>query len=332
MNFKSLILFIFTIYLGSSVALASYSNTISMNVPDTITEKITQEEVIVRDTAFGDLERELNELNENTKIADTTKIRVGKLKISVIDDGEDVIITREKDKDTDWDDWEDRDDYWDNDSDNDFSVGSINKKFKPHWAGFYMGLNNYMTSDFSTTLPEDSEYLAVNTNKSYEVIINFAELGIPIIKHRIGLVTGIGFKWNNYKFKNTQVRLIPDSSYLTYEIDTINNNSKSKLTVSYLTVPLLLEFQIPVQDNPLFISAGVEGSIKLGSHTKMKTNDGKKSKDKSDFHVSPYTLAVTARIGYDWFGIYGSYSLQKLFQGDESPELYPFAIGIGIVF
>lgn len=327
MNFKTLILFISIFYLGISFSFANNSRVF----PDTIPEKNTPEQRVVQDTAFGDLEQELKELNEDSTNSDTTKIRVGKLKIAVIDDGDDVVISREKDKDADWDDWEDWDDDW-GDSDDDFSIGSLNKKFKPHWAGFYMGLNNYMTSDFSTDLPEDYEHLAVNTNKSYEVILNIAELGIPIVKHRIGLVTGVGFKWNNYKFKNTNVRLLSDSSYLTYEIDTVNDYSKSKLTVSYLTVPLLIEFQIPVQDNPLFISAGVEGGLKLGSHTKMKTNDGKKSKDKSDFHVSPYTLALTARLGYDWFSLYGSYSIQQLFQGTKSPELYPFAIGVGIVF
>lgn len=328
MNFKLLILIISSFYL--SIVLVQGAN-LSVVYPDTIPEKITQEDEIVKDTAFSDLEQELDELKGESKDSDTTKIRVGKLKIAVVDDGDDVVITREKEDDwDDWDDWDDDSDW--NNNDNDFSIGSFNKKFKPHWAGFHMGLNNYMTSDFSTTLPSDYEYLAVNTNKSYEVILNFAQLGIPIVKHRIGLVTGVGVKWNNYKFKNTNVRLLSDSSYLTYELDTLNSYSKSKLTVSYLTVPLLLEFQIPVQDKPLYFSAGVEGSLKLGSHTKMKTTNGKKSKDKSDFHVSPYTLAVTARLGYDWFGIYGSYSLQELFRGDGSPELYPFALGIGVTF
>lgn len=312
------------------VTASSYAtNKLPLASKDTIPEatKTIETDSVKTDTVFSDLEKELDELNGEK---DTTKFRVGKLKIAVIDDGEDIIINRGKEYDDDWDEWDD----WDSDK-NDFNYSGLNKKFKPHWAGFGMGLNNYMTSDFSTNLPDTAEYLEVNTNKSYEFVFNIAQLGVPIVKHRIGLVTGVGFKWNNYKFNNPQVKLLSrtdTASYLQYEIDTVKNYQKSKLTVSYLTIPLMLEFQIPIQKDPLYLSAGVEAGLKLGSHTKMKTTSGSKTKDKSDFHVSPYTLALSARLGYGSFGIYGNYSLQTLFKDEKGPELYPFTVGVTLNF
>lgn len=323
MNNKVLLLIILSLYLGINISSAN-----NIFLRDTLNNKstIAQQDTTVSESEFSDLESELDEINENR---DTTKIRVGNLKIAVIEDGEDVIINR-ADKDDNWDDWGD----WDTD-DRDYGFSKINKNFKPHWASFAMGINNYMTSDFSTTLPDSISYLDVNTNKSYEVVLNIAQLGIPIIKDRIGLVTGVGFKWNNYKFSNPQVRLIPanDSvNHLHHVIETDENYTKSKLTVSYLMIPAILEFQVPVNDKPLYLSGGVEGGLKLGSHTKMKTTSGKKTKDKSDFHVSSFTLAVVGRVGYGSFGLYGTYNLQTLFEDGKGPELYPFAIGVSLNF
>jgi len=320
---KTQLLFLSTQLFISSLAFANQP--IMQYYPDTTinVNSQTEPDTLQADSTFSDLEDELNELN--TEI-DTTKIRVGKLKISVIDNGDDVIVEKEKKNGEGWDEW----DNWDKDE-KDLDL-KINKKFKPHWSCFAMGINSYVTPDFSMSLPDTAEYMRVNTNISYEVTLNVAQLGIPIVKHRIGLVTGVGLKWNNYKFKNTQVRLKADGSELYYEIDTTDSYSKSKLTVSYLTVPLLLEFQIPHEEDPIYFSAGIEGGLKLGSHTKMKTNGGTKTKDKSDFHVSPFTATATARFGYGSFGIYGSYNLTPLFIKGEGPELYPFAMGVTINF
>lgn len=305
------------------------ANIYAMPVRDTLPEikKVNTTDTTIENSEITDLENELDEINGK----DTTKIRVGNLKIAVIDDGDDVIINRSDKDNEDWDDWGE----WDNDNKNYRLSTGLNKNFKPHWAGFAMGLNNYMTSDFSTTLPDTASYLEVNTNISYEVVLNILQLGIPVVKDRIGFATGVGFKWNNYKFNDPQVRLFSKTdtaNYLQYEIDTVDSYVKSKLTVSYLIIPLLLEFQIPIQDHSLYLSGGVEAGLKLGSHTKMKTTSGSKTKDKSDFHVSPYTLAVVARLGYGAFGVYGTYSLQTLFKEGKGPELYPFAVGVSINF
>lgn len=325
---KKLIIFSIAIFYIASASIAA-NNSSEIASRDTIPaakekKKVKVEKTAKTDTTFADLEKDLNAINKKSK-TDTTKIRVGKLKIQVIDDGDNVVIQKEKGNE-EWENWGN----WDHDN-NDFG-SNVNQNFKPHWASLAIGLNNYMTADQSLTLPDTAQYLDLNTNRSVEVSLNFAELGIPIVKHRIGLVTGVGVKWNNYNFRNSNVVLHADSSILYHSINDSVDFSKSKMSVFYLTVPFMLEFQVPVQERPMYLAAGVEAGLKIGSRTKMKTSNGVKNRNKNDFHVNPYTLALAARLGYDTFGIYASYNMTSLFKIDEGPELYPFAMGITINF
>ncbi len=282
------------------------------------------------DSTFSDIESELQNLEPKSKDSDTTKIRIGKMKISVVDDGDDIVVNKEDDwDDKDWDEdwtWKDNDDNWT------FHRKPKKSQFSPHWAGFSMGLNNYVTSDLSTLLPAEYSLLAVNTNNSFEVNLNFAQVGLNLIKNHVGFVTGVGIKWNNYKFRNENTVLSSDSTVLIYSESSDTQAKMSKLTTCYLMVPLLIEFQIPSHGEDFYLSAGVEGGLKLGAHTKIKTNDKVKNKDKSDFFTTFLDYRLTARLGYGNFGIYGSYSMMPLFEKDLGPELYPLAVGVALNF
>lgn len=258
-----------------------------------------------------------------------TNIRLGRfLNVDIINDGDDIILKRKNKQQN----YNNENHEYLNSHDDDDNSWFHKRNFQPHWAGFSLGLNNYLGADFNSSIPKNAEGLKVNTNKSLEVNLNLFQIGLPIVKHRLGLVSGLGFKWNNYKFRNTQIRLHSDSSYLYYSIDTTNNYVKSKLTVSYIHVPLLLEFQIPINNDEFYFATGIEAGLKLEAHTKMKTNNKKKYKDKNDFHVSPYTISTILRLGYGSFGLYASYSWQSLFQKNEGPELYPYSIGFTLNF
>lgn len=298
---------------------------------DTIPEQMKKVDETKRESdEFSEMERELEELDEASKESDTTKIRIGKMKIEVVEDGDDITINKDsewEDDDEDWKDW-----GWDDDDSWTFHKRKRNKGFDPHWAGFSMGLNNYITADGSTTLPVEWQLLEVNTNNSFEVNLNFAEKGINLIKQRVGLVTGVGLKWNNYKFRNSNVVLNADSTALRISEDPTLKGKMSKLTTWYLIVPVLIEIQIPAGDEELYINAGVEGGLKISSHTKIKTDDKEKYKDKSDFFISSIDYRLTARAGYGDFGIYASYGMMPLFEKDKATELYPVAVGVTLNF
>lgn len=276
-----------------------------------------------------------------------TKVRIGRiLNVDIIDNGDDILVRRKKDSkknrsitknSANYDEFDDEfDDEFESDFDdfdNDDYAWYSNGYFRPHWAGFSLGINSYMGANFNPIIPKNAEGFKVNSNKSIEVNLNLLQLGIPIVKNHIGLVTGIGFKWNNYRFRNSQIRLHSDSSAIYYSIDTVNTYTKSKLGITYVKVPLLLEFQLPIRGgDEIYLSAGIEGALKIGARTRMKTNEGKKEKNKKDFHLSPYTLSTVVYLGYGNLGIYASYNLQALFQKQEGPELYPYSIGVSLNF
>jgi len=125
----------------------------------------------------------------------------------------------------------------------------------------------------------------------------------------------------------------PDTGVIVeYVPDYAGNITKSKMHTAYITVPLLLEFQIPTsRRGRIYIQGGVFGSAKMWSSTKIKYKEaGNKSKEKTkgDYNLSPFRWGFTARAGYKNFGLYANYSMTSLFKSGMGPELYPFSVGL----
>jgi hypothetical protein len=68
----------------------------------------------------------------------------------------------------------------------------------------------------------------------------------------VNLVTGIGFGFNTYQFKNP-IRLNPDSSFTNYFKDSTITFDKNKLKTSYVQIPLMIEFNTSSKATNLFI-------------------------------------------------------------------------------
>jgi len=211
------------------------------------------------------------------------------------------------------------------------------KRFRPHYAGLEIGLNNYLTSDFSMVLPQEDMYMDLNTGKSWNWNINIIDYGFGLGTDKVGIVTGLGFEFINYNFEGqNSIRKDPDTRVIgEYVPDYAGNITKSKFNMTYMTTPLLLEFQIPAPHKRIYISAGVVGGLKLWSNTKMKyTISGEKSKEKAkgDYNLSPLRWGFTARVGYRALGFYATYYMTPLFKENLGPELYPFNIGFAFSF
>jgi len=211
------------------------------------------------------------------------------------------------------------------------------KRFRPHYAGLEVGLNNFLTADNSMVLPPEDSYMDLNTGKSWNWNINIIDYGFGLGTDKIGIVSGLGFEFINYNFDGqNSIRKDPDTGeIIEYVPDYEGNITKSKMNITYMTAPLLLEFQIPAPKKRIYISAGVIGGVKLWSNTKMKyTVSGEKSKEKAkgDYNLSPLRWGVTARIGYRALGFYANYYFTPLFKDGMGPELYPFAVGLAFSF
>ncbi len=265
---------------------------------------------------------------------DTTEIRVGNHKIIVDDDGN-VVYSKHKKK----------------------------PKFNGHWAGFDLGVNGYLTPDNNMNFAPEYEYFDLNMTKSIKVGINIFEQNLSLCKNqKWGIVTGLGWEINNYRFDDN-VSLVPDSSVIKGYFNDGVSMKKSKLVVNYVEVPVLLEFQTNghSKSNSFHLTAGMIFGLRFASHTKQYYNETnreyewlevdpetgnkiptnpptffqspgtKKTKNRDDFHLNPFKADATVRIGWGWVNLFGTYSLTTLFREGKGPELYPFSVGLTLV-
>lgn len=249
---------------------------------------------------------------------DTVKVKLGNKAISVTEDrnGTHIEIIQEED----------------------FARHGWKKKsyrFKGHWAGFELGLNNLVDpgGQLAGTKPEHM-FMDLNTGKSWEWNVNFLQYSIPTGKP-LGFVTGMGFKWNNYWFNgNSNIMKDPTSGVIAPRYpDAGISYDKTKLNTLYLTIPLTFEVQFGHKHRG-FVSVGVIGDMKLCSNTKLKWYDSgsrQREKSKSDFNLSPFRYHLTARAGYKFVKIFANYSMVPMFKKDLGPELYPVTIGLTLI-
>jgi hypothetical protein len=206
-------------------------------------------------------------------------------------------------------------------------------RFRGQWAGVEFGFNNYLTADNSFVMPSSIDYMTLHSSKSNCFNLNFAQQSIGITRH-FGLVTGLGINWNNYRFDNNN-NIEKGPLGVIQELPITDKLEKSKLTTVYLTLPVMAEIQIPVDNHHINIEAGLIGAVKIGSHTKMVYEGGDKVKSNDDFSLSMLRYGPTARIGFENLQVFATYYMTPLFKTGKSPggyELHPFEIGLAFTF
>lgn len=278
---------------------------------------------------------DIGSLNVTVVDGDTTHITVGRHTLVVTDDGD---VKWEKCK---------------------------RKRFNGHWGGFELGINGYVTPDFNTNWKPEYDYLNLRYEKSIAVNLNVYEQNISLNKSKtIGLVTGIGFSWNNYRFSGSTF-LTPDSSNMKgyYMVNTNGSKlslRKTKLTAMYLTVPLIFEMQTnnPKLTRRFHFAFGVVANLRISTHTKVYFNEANREyqlydlgtdkvlpityttpnssnrnivKNFNSFYLQPFKFDATVRFGYGIINLFATYQLNTMFQKDRGPELYPFTAGITLV-
>ncbi|MFC2114626.1 GIN domain-containing protein [Bacteroidota bacterium] len=229
----------------------------------------------------------------------------------------------------------------------DEGVAGKNKEQKNHkekeeefeyksWAGIGFGINGYLNPMNSTEVPLNYNFLDLNYGIPVGVELNLFEKDIPIIDEYVQIVTGLGFDFTNYRFSNN-TRLLYNPDSIAGIIDSQLQYSKTKLRVTYLTLPVLLELN--TNKNPkkaLHISAGILIGYNLNTKSKIVyVQDGnkKKVKTKEDYHINPLRYGLTGRIGIgENVALYANYAFSPLFLEGEGPELNPFTVGLQFLF
>ena len=213
--------------------------------------------------------------------------------------------------------------------------------FKGHWKGFHFGFMNF------ANLPDGWKDMELDMGSSFSMQFNFANYSVNLnSRGNIGLVTGLGIEYQRFRFSDENITLIKEESNTIpvhvqdiYTEDNIDHVQRSSFKNLYLTIPFIFEVQFPAAKaakKRIYASAGFMGGVRMHSKTKIvyrdSDDDKQKEKMKGNFHVVPFKVDVTGRIGYRNINIWGSYTLTNLFKSNTMPDLKVYTLGFGLLF
>ena len=279
-------------------------------------EELNDDEMLIK------LEEQLKQQQKSTKELEKQQEA---LERAIEELQKEIENTQDEFENFDWDDDEDEcSDVVNIEIDNRANFSKRHKSFNGHWEGFEVGLDNWVNNDFKFALNDENRGFELVPEKSWVFSLNFLELDIPFGEYN-GLVTGVGTTWNLYRFRE-EVILSEDTDGVIIADPHPGDYDKNKLMLWYMNVPLLYEFQIPVNRDEVHFSFGVLGSLKLMSKYTTKI-DGSKTKDKSDFQIPGFKYGLTFRVGYKFINLFANYDMTPLFKENRGPELYPVSVG-----
>ncbi len=206
---------------------------------------------------------------------------------------------------------------------------------KPIWQGFEMGINSYVNSKGNFDLPQAYDFLELQEEKSISVGLNLFQKNYEFGHSNIWFFTGLGITWNNYRFSDNVT--VHTTSPISATVDTTSNIHyiKSKLTVSYLMVPVMVEVFTNKDPKKTFhIGTGALLGMRIMSHTKQKyeiDGDTFKTKVFNDFGLNPFCLGMRAAVGFQKLNVYADYYFSSLFKSGKGPTLYPVNVGITFI-
>ena len=148
-------------------------------------------------------------------------------------------------------------------------------------------------------------------------------------KTRFSASMGLELSWHNYKFDQNAI-IGKDSASVVFTPFAANQKKiKSKLTISWLNVPLMLHYH--AKKSSLHLALGGFAGYRLGSHSKTKfTEDGvmKKEKEYTNFYLNSLQYGLRFQVGFYDVDFFAAYHLNELFSSGKGPKLTPVSFGI----
>lgn len=206
--------------------------------------------------------------------------------------------------------------------------------FSGHLSGVDFGFNMFLNEDYTGYT---SDFMQTDVLHSNSVYINFVQqsIGLQSVRNTIGLVTGIGLHLYNYRLDKLTTIERDENSIIQPVPINLANVKKSNLAIISIQLPLLAEFQLPIDrnGNRIYFSAGMYGGIKLTSHTKIKykLERNEKLKVVDHFSIRDLNYGIMVRTGYRWVNLFATYDMVPFFRENRGPELTPFTFGITLI-
>jgi Outer membrane protein beta-barrel domain len=173
----------------------------------------------------------------------------------------------------------------------------------------------------ATPAPTESD-LKLRTGKSVNVNVWIFMQKLSVIKNVLNLKYGIGLELNNYRYKTPLSFKDASPAYIIR--DSISF-TKNKLAVDYVTVPMMLNIN-PSGKGGFSISGGMSVGYRYSARNKQISDSRGKEKERGDFGLNPWKLAVVGDIGWRSLRFYGSYALTGLYE--KGLKMTPYSVGL----
>ncbi|HSO87419.1 MAG TPA: outer membrane beta-barrel protein [Draconibacterium sp.] len=207
-------------------------------------------------------------------------------------------------------------------------------KFSGHWAGIDLGFNTFLNPDYTGY---ESNFMKNDILRSNSVHLNLIQQSIGLQRNRnnFGLVTGLGLQFQDYRLEDTTTIVRIENDVIVPQSFYYSENQKSRLFLFSITLPVLAEIQIPINNyrNRLYFSSGMYFSYRIGSYTKIKyqTEYKEKLKVTDNYSLQNFKYGIMARTGYRWINFFAMYEMTSFFQEEKGPKLTPFTFGITLL-
>ncbi|HHH52080.1 MAG TPA: hypothetical protein ENK91_00330 [Bacteroidetes bacterium] len=216
------------------------------------------------------------------------------------------------------------------------------KKYKAgkysRWAGLNLGFNTFVEGDNFDVLSGGSENWEINPWKSTTWNLNIFEISGSLVKRHLLITTGLGFEFQNYRFKKNIDLEYNDRGDLIPVKNQIIDYDKDKLFASYVQVPLLLEINTSSKPKKgFYLSTGLIGGYKMASKwTKKYKHNGQKVEveTKDDFNLNPFQLQGTVRLGFNRVTVFTDVALLPVFKENSlstGKDLHNITFGVQLV-
>lgn len=213
--------------------------------------------------------------------------------------------------------WSDYDNNDDNYSNRWRKKEKRNKKTKQTF-GIELGVNFFLENDKIPTgtnyelRPLGSRYVALDWRYKSKITKN------------VRLNYGVNISWYNFMFDGKR-KIVVDTNDAVSFLKDDKSLSKSKLTASFINLPLMLQFGT----NDFRLAFGGYVGYRLASHSKVKYKGERKAeKEFNNFNLTNFRYGLKAELGIRNATIFATYDMNSLFiENNNLPELTAFSFG-----
>lgn len=156
-------------------------------------------------------------------------------------------------------------------------------------------------------------------------------------KSRFNLGYGLQFDWYNFMFDHNRIVQKGQNGVIFQPIIDSNGGetvlSKNKMTVSYLTLPIMPHWTYSKESAVQMFGIGGYVSYRIDSYTKaIEDKSGNLHKTTSNLFINQIRYGVRAEFALKHFpDLFFSYDLSPLFEKGKGPEVQAFSFGLRLL-